>query len=1019
MFKNPPKSARPMVRWWWPGMDVEESELLREIAELDETGFYGVEIQVFWLGLSMKMKSDDPERFNRCHRFLQPYYFEMVKSVLDECGKRGMIADLTICSSWPAGGVHVGRGDAMQTMLPGTIVVEGNTHYKGDIPGFIKPFFYEYEKEFFPKLFGLDESSLEFLSDEMKLFRLLAVKVIGEGGKYSQAPRQSVLLDMDFIIDLTDSVRGNTIEWDVPDGVWQLFSFYYGPSGASPLGDARECADGKSAVIDHLSAEPIRRYLEYHLGRGKSYFGEYFGQTLRAFFTDSLELTNECFWTPGFLEKFRQLRGYDLAPYLPIMYVPDKDNSYRTNKPGPGIPCFDFQGDLGSRIRYDVQLTISDLFTEKFAGTMAEWADSNGLKSRIQSYGIRADILKVWGVSHIPETETLYAGGVIDFLKMAGSAGVIYNKRIVTAEAMSWNDRDFMTTPQKIKVTADRLFVSGVNQLIFHGFPYHGEGFSYPGYRPFSNTNLDKSLNFSSFFGRGIPHWKYIPKLNEYIARCQYILQQGQTVCNVGVYYDRFNYSDLTPQYEEMVKGVLDETDASLPAGVRLFDEPNGRERLDVESLEYIKKQVTLGDDLMKNGYYYVHVNEDRILNCEIENGKAVIGSAEIGVLIIPYAESISLLLAKRLKIMHGLGVKILLVGSIPLKQPGFFNYEQNDAGISMIMNSLANSDGCFIPNGQNAAAHIGRKLGILPGLKSDEDLGCIHYIHKRIDESDYYFIRYNQNKQRRISVRFPFGKKDKRVPFALDPWTGNIAEAAQYNIQDDDTEIVIFFEAYASTIIEFRPGTPSVHVTTGNGQAVREGNALSSFFITKGEYPYTIHPAGIRHIKIERDAPEKIPLGPWRLTNECRDVDGSTRDIAVELAELMDWREIPGFRYHSGKGKYRSEVTLGQEYFEEGLRLFLELGRVQDVAVIEVNGVALEPLLVYPYTADITGWLAPGVNKIEITVVTTLRNRLVGYGETGDPEYANYACRELMPAGLIGPVLVTPKWKVKIWDQQ
>jgi len=38
-FRNPPKSARPMVRWWWTGMDVEEEELIREIKELDDVGF--------------------------------------------------------------------------------------------------------------------------------------------------------------------------------------------------------------------------------------------------------------------------------------------------------------------------------------------------------------------------------------------------------------------------------------------------------------------------------------------------------------------------------------------------------------------------------------------------------------------------------------------------------------------------------------------------------------------------------------------------------------------------------------------------------------------------------------------------------------------------------------------------------------------------------------------------------------------------------------------------------------------
>ncbi len=39
-FKAPPKAARPMVRWWWTGVDVQKDELIRELAELDERSDY-------------------------------------------------------------------------------------------------------------------------------------------------------------------------------------------------------------------------------------------------------------------------------------------------------------------------------------------------------------------------------------------------------------------------------------------------------------------------------------------------------------------------------------------------------------------------------------------------------------------------------------------------------------------------------------------------------------------------------------------------------------------------------------------------------------------------------------------------------------------------------------------------------------------------------------------------------------------------------------------------------------------
>lgn len=46
-FRDPGTQYRPMVRWWWPGGDVTDKELLREIGILDAAGFGGAEIQPF------------------------------------------------------------------------------------------------------------------------------------------------------------------------------------------------------------------------------------------------------------------------------------------------------------------------------------------------------------------------------------------------------------------------------------------------------------------------------------------------------------------------------------------------------------------------------------------------------------------------------------------------------------------------------------------------------------------------------------------------------------------------------------------------------------------------------------------------------------------------------------------------------------------------------------------------------------------------------------------------------------
>ena len=113
-WRNPAKNYRPLVRWWWPGMDVDSSELLRELTEIDEQGFGGAEIQAFLFGVPGSIKA----KASRIHRFApNPFYYSTLSTLLEEAKRRGLIIDLTIGSSWPAGGTHVSQEDSLKTLF--------------------------------------------------------------------------------------------------------------------------------------------------------------------------------------------------------------------------------------------------------------------------------------------------------------------------------------------------------------------------------------------------------------------------------------------------------------------------------------------------------------------------------------------------------------------------------------------------------------------------------------------------------------------------------------------------------------------------------------------------------------------------------------------------------------------------------------------------------------------------------------------------------------------------------------
>jgi len=101
-FQSPPKKYRPLARWWWPGNDVSDSELRREIEVLDMAGFGGAEIQSFVKGFATKDLTE--AQMQRIDSFASASFFRHVAVAAEEARKHGMFIDYTFGSGWPFGG---------------------------------------------------------------------------------------------------------------------------------------------------------------------------------------------------------------------------------------------------------------------------------------------------------------------------------------------------------------------------------------------------------------------------------------------------------------------------------------------------------------------------------------------------------------------------------------------------------------------------------------------------------------------------------------------------------------------------------------------------------------------------------------------------------------------------------------------------------------------------------------------------------------------------------------------------
>jgi hypothetical protein len=98
-----------------------------------------------------------------------------------------------------------------------------------------------------------------------------------------------------------------------------------------------------------------------------------------------------------------------------------------------------------------------------------------------------------------------------------------------------------------------------------------------------------------------------------------------------------------------------------------------------------------------------------------------------------------------------------------------------------------------------------------------------------------------------------------------------------------------------------------------------------------------------------------------------------------VLFPRLQDWSTHPdsGIRYFSGTAEYRT--SFNADVLPRGGRVFLNLGQVEVMAEVRLNGRDLGVLWKAPFRVEVTGALKPGENVLEVRVANLWINRLIG----------------------------------------
>jgi hypothetical protein len=135
--------------------------------------------------------------------------------------------------------------------------------------------------------------------------------------------------------------------------------------------------------------------------------------------------------------------------------------------------------------------------------------------------------------------------------------------------------------------------------------------------------------------------------------------------------------------------------------------------------------------------------------------------------------------------------------------------------------------------------------------------------------------------------------------------------------------------------------------------------------------------------------------------------------DSPVFIDQLKPWKDLPlteEGKSFSGTAVYTASFNMDKK---EGIHYSLDMGQVEVIAKVKLNGKDVGTKWTYPYRMEITDYLKTGKNTLEIAVTSTWHNRLVYDANLPEWERKTWTIAgpdsqsPLKEYGLIGPVWI------------
>ena len=122
---------------------------------------------------------------------------------------------------------------------------------------------------------------------------------------------------------------------------------------------------------------------------------------------------------------------------------------------------------------------------------------------------------------------------------------------------------------------------------------------------------------------------------------------------------------------------------------------------------------------------------------------------------------------------------------------------------------------------------------------------------------------------------------------------------------------------------------------------------------------------------------------------------------LVKKMGVLHSWSDDTDTRNFSGTARYELEFEIPPVLLERGRRTTLDLGTVMDASKVWLNSQAAGVTWKRPHLHDVTNWVKPGKNFLEVRVSNRLINYVAGlkvpdWAEKVEKEYGSYNERRL-----------------------